>query len=341
MAGTTRTEANIPEEYKYLSQETGSTLAALQKYLWGQPTEYGGAVTPPGGGGTPDLPPGPGTKDPTTGPGIGDAPLDNAPPAAAPPRKELEPGVGDLGYNPMTLQPYQQSNGQWVYGTEGFPYEGLAGTNQAGMQWLQPNPERIADLNQGMKEGFYAGSRIEGAGTPQYQEAGNQMYNAARTGMQDASDLVNFENNPLLKASMQAFQTNALPMLQNQNELSGFGHTNVAGRNIADAFAGQVVVPAMQSALQTKGEALTRGMQGQQAMGQTQMDIGRQLAGQTKQAADTLWGQGAQYRTEVQQPALTAAKKEADAQKSFAQQVLLSPLGNFVPASIGSSTTGK
>jgi hypothetical protein len=239
------------------------------------------------------------------------------------------------------MQPYTDENGNPVYGTAGFPYSGLAGTDQAGLQWLLPNPERVADINEGLRQGFYAGNRIEGAGAENYDVALNSMLDAARYGQQDAGDLVNLESNPLLQASKKAFISEALPILQNQNELSGLGHTNFAGKNIADAFAGQVLVPGMQAALASKENALTRGTQGRQAFGQTSQQIGAQRAGQTEAAANTLWGQGAQYRSEVQQPALTAAKKEADAQKSFAQQVLLSPLGNFVPASIGSSTTGK
>jgi hypothetical protein len=234
--------------------------------------------------------------------------------------------------------PGTDPSGGTIYGTTGFPYQEYAGTDLSGLQWLMPNPERIADANEGMKGGYGAANRIEGAGAGQEANALNSMGNAAAYGMQTPN--VNLNTDPTIAAAWQNFNTNMMPTLQNQNELAGLGHTNFAGKNIADAWMGQLAPLA--TAAQGYGErAIERGQQGMQTYGNTALQVAANQANKTKTAADTLWGQGTQYRTEVQQPALTAAKKEADAQKSFAQQVLLSPLGNFVPASIGSTTSGK
>jgi hypothetical protein len=327
VGGSSTTTAEIPLEYKYLSANTGNTLAPLQRYLWGSPTDYGKTAKPTGGGGGGDpLNPIEGGGDLGTGGGYPGGGGGGKTVAGALGMQQAAPG--DIGNVPRRRP----------YSGEG-EYEG--GGDQAGLEWLNPHAKEIADYNEPMWDAYESAMEIKNAGQYDEGRATDFASQGTQAGGQDVADLVNFENNPLLKAGMKAFETNALPMIQNQNELAGFGHTNVAGKNIADAFAGNVIVPAMQSALQTRRDALNAQMGGKQFEAGQQMQIGGNAANRLKTSADTLWGQGTEYRRDV-----TQAKNEADyndyiQRKAFAESALMNPLGNFVPSTIGSTTKGK
>jgi len=339
MAGSSTTKAEIPWEYSYLSQNTGSTLARIQKYLWGDPDAWSGLPTDSGGG------TGGGTK----------VPIESAPPTSASgktgginvggtiyyPDGTSEPAVtsapgtgtgtgGDID-QPDTITPSTPPTGTTDPAT-GLPYGG----EQMGLNWLTPNVREVLDPNyvqaEALSSAWGAGNRPE-----ESTAAINNAYQNAGAAWTPAN--VDLQNAPNIKAAYDVFNQQVAPQMQNEYEMYGLGHSTALPAETAKARA--TMMPALITQAQTAEEnRLNRGLTGGQQLTTTLAGQGAESTARQQQRATQLQGMGTEFQT-IRQAQANAPYEAQQQLQSLAENAAFGPLGNFVPSAIGSTTKGK
>ena len=216
--------------------------------------------------------------------------------------------------------------------------DGLNGTNQAGLQWLGSHPGQVAGANDLMTAGNTQAGNITGAANP-YNAQANAALNAA-LGTASKAPTVDVNTDPSIKAAFEAFNKQALPQLQNQAELSGLGHSSSLNNSVANA-QGQMLVPLISDAFGRAAQNQATQIAAQNALANQYSQQGANATNATTTAANTLYGQGADTRTNVSQAALDKQAQDYANQQAFAQQMLTGPMSGFLPSTIGSTTKGK
>jgi hypothetical protein len=156
---------------------------------------------------------------------------------------------------------------------------------------------------QGMRSGY----------NPLAANAANYGRDAIGAAQQRAGENLNLSADPGVQASMDAFNVQMRPQIENAMAGAGLARSGAAGRAVADAMVG-AMQPAMESALQREQQSIGNeiaanqgqaGLLGQLAAQRTQQQLG--ALGIESQAAGQLAGIGNQF----------------DARKQWAQQALM------------------
>jgi hypothetical protein len=257
------------------------------------------------------------------------------------------PLIGYTAINPVNPTPPAATGGTAGGGSgetnpnaqPSVPGENLgdAGNPSIASQWFSPNTLSVAPGNTPMYSGLTGSQYTAQAGQP-YNQAASGLYNSSipYAYQQPVADY----NSPTVRAAMQAWNQQAGATLDNQNELAGFGHSNV-GEN-AKAMGLASIMPQLLQQAQTSAEtAKAAGLAQQNTAAGYQGQLGAAAPGLAQNQAQQEYTLGSQYRTDVPQASNVANQASQQQQIQTAMQMLTGPMSSFMPSTIGSTTSGK
>lgn len=248
------------------------------------------------------------------------------------------PLFGGTGYQWYMPNPdWQPGEEAWVYDPESaFDIPNFLGENPAQIAPMSAYEQRAMDLAPGMEN--------KPLSTLQAESYASQAPGLAARTPTAAPYYQNFGTSPFYTAAWDAYQQDALPMIQNQMALAGLGRSSTAGDAMAKGWATQMPELLGQYATNYVEPEMGRIERGYTREAETMAGLVPQLStmgvqdlARQKQAMDAYTTLGSNERA-IQQAQYDAQYQDFLRRQALAEQALFTPAGMIIPSAIAGNT---
>jgi hypothetical protein len=206
-----------------------------------------------------------------------------------------------------------------------------------GPEFLGVNPLQIAPLTGTQQRGIGLTKNI--GQTPEQEDWAFNTVSAA-PGVAGTVPTMTTEElmaSPTIQAQQEAFTQTVQPGIENEMAMAGLGRSTALGNELAMAEA-SMLTPLMSEELARQERGIEREAGAMQSSAQTAGALGAQQTGRTALEQErTMEAGGTEY--DVQQAQNQAAYEDMLRRQALGEAALFTPLGGFMPSTIGQTTT--